>query len=447
MARACGASGPRAPLSCAVMQRATRRLAALLAVAALAAPAAAARAATPTLGGINVPGLSSGSVPAEADHEIALAHSLHAKIIRVDLPWAVLEPTGPTLDPHALAFTDRLVADAAAAGIKVSVTVASTPCWASSAPAALVSSCRAGHSEAASSWPPSNPATYGALLGALASRYGSGLAAIEVWNEPDQSNEDYWAGPNKAVNYARLLRAAYPAVKAADPSLPVLGGSIVGANGAFLRALYAAGIKGYYDGLSVHFYTLTLAALRYTREIQLANGDTKPMWLDEFGWTSCWPHAQIQQEQGCVSAAVQAQDLRNAIREMSHAPYLAAAIVYKMQDSHGEEFGAFTTTAALKPSFGALTEAFQQPLGAYSGASVRLQRRGSHLLANGTGPVGDYMALEAFRGKALRYRVLFTLDRFNRYSISLPSVLGTHGLRVRVFQYWAGRARAATARV
>ena len=43
----------------------------------------------------------------------------------------------------------------------------------------------------------------------------------------------------------------------------------------------------------------------------------------------------------------------------------------------------------------------------------------------------------------LRYRALFTLDRFNRYSIALPSVLGTHGLRVRVFQYWSGLGKAA----
>ena len=51
------------------------------------------------------------------------------------------------------------------------------------------------------------------------------------------------------------------------------------------------------------------------------------------------------------------------------------------------------------------------------------------------------MELEAFQGSALRYRALFTLDRFNRYSLTLPAALGTHGLRVRVFQYWAGAPR------
>jgi len=57
--------------------------------------------------------------------------------------------------------------------------------------------------------------------------------------------------------------------------------------------------------------------------------------------------------------------------------------------------------------------------------------------------VGDYMGLQAFQGGTLRYKALFTLNRFNRYTLTLPRVLGTHGLRVRVFQYWAGLGSAA----
>jgi len=47
----------------------------------------------------------------------------------------------------------------------------------------------------------------------------------------------------------------------------------------------------------------------------------------------------------------------------------------------------------------------------------------------------------------LRYRALFVLDRFDRYSVSLPAVLGTRGLTVRVFQFWTGPARAAQRRI
>src|SRR5277367_3919838 len=236
------------------MDRAIRRLAALLAVAATVLPAATAHASSGFLGGVNVPGLGSSSVPAEADQEIAQAKQLHARLVRVDFLWSELEPSGPVLDPHALAYTDRLVTDAETAHIKIVATVASTPCWASSAPAAVLQGCASGFGDGAGSWPPSDDSSYAAVLAALAQRYGSRLTAIEVWNEPDQANEDYFAGPEKAVKYARLLRAAYPAVKAVAPGITVLGGSLVGSNGNFLKALYAAGIKGYYDGLSVHYY-------------------------------------------------------------------------------------------------------------------------------------------------------------------------------------------------
>ncbi len=66
-----------------------------------------------------------------------------------------------------------------------------------------------------------------------------------------------------------------------------------------------------------------------------------------------------------------------------------------------------------------------------------------HVVATGSGAVGDYMRMEIFRGGVLRYHAFFTLDRFNRYSIALPSVLGTRGLQVSVYQYWAGPASAA----
>ena len=75
--------------------------------------------------------------------------------------------------------------------------------------------------------------------------------------------------------------------------------------------------------------------------------------------------------------------------------------------------------------------------------TLSLSRRGGRLVASGSGPVGDYMELEAFQGSLLRYRALFVLNRFNHYSIVLPTVLGTSGLRVRAYQYWAGPGRDA----
>jgi hypothetical protein len=399
---------------------------------------------TAPLGGVNIVGLSFTSVPAQADRAIAQARALHAKVVRTEVPWSVLEPLGPgQINARALAFTDRLVSDAAAAGIRVIMMAESSPCWASSAPEPLLQACTPGRSSKANPWPPTSPGPYATFVAFLAQRYGSRLAAIEIWNEPDQANEAYFAGPEKARRYATILRTSYPAIKQADPSLPVLAGSLVGANGLFLRALYGAGIKGYYDGLSVHFYTLTLAALRAIHEVQLANGDTKPLWLNEFGWSSCWPRQKTQQEQACVTPQTQATNITNLFRSLADTPYVAAEVVYSLQGTLAEDFGLLSENGARKPAFTALLRVLASPFGPVSPVILNLRRRGGRVVASGTGPVGDFMALEAFQGSLLRYKVLFTLDRFNRYSIVLPRALGSSGLQIHVYQYWGGVNSAA----
>jgi hypothetical protein len=418
--------------------------AAALALAVSPASGAAASGSSSTLlAGVNIGAIGYAPVLADADREIAAAAALHARVVRVEAPWAAFEPQDAEhVNPRAQAYADRLVADAAAAGIKLIMTAESTPCWASSAPRSLLGACVPTRATKANAWPPRQAAPYAAFVAYLASRYGPHLAAIEIWNEPDQANEDYFAGPHKPQRYATLLRAAYPAIKQVDPGLTVLGGSLVGSNGAFLRALYAAGIKGYYDALAVHFYNLTLASLRSIHEAQLAGGDTTPVWLDEFGWSSCWPR-RIEQEQACVTAQTQAANLTETIRALARAPYVAAAVVYKLQDSSAENFGLLSASGARKPAFGALARLLGSAAGTAGRVTLQLRSRRSNVIASGSGPVGDFMLLEAFQGSVLRYRAVFTLDRFNRYSITLPSALGTSGLRVRVYQYWTGPGSAA----
>jgi hypothetical protein len=402
----------------------------------------------PPLGGVNLPGLDSDTTAAKIDRELAQARALHARLVRVEIPWSLLEPRAQgQLDGAALALTDHLMEQASADGMRVVALAERTPCWASSAPPALLSACVPERIGKANAWPPSDPSAYASFTAFLAQRYGAKLAAIEIWNEPDQSNEDYFAGPEKVRHYAAVLRAAYSAIKRADPSVPVLGASIVGSNGAFLKALYAAGIKGYYDGLSVHYYNLVLASLRAIHQVQLANGDSKPVWLNEFGWSSCWPRWRIQQEQGCVTRRAQAANLADTFRSLARTPWVAAEVVYELQGTRAEDFGVFSETGARKLSFYSLRSVLVSPFGKPSPVTVHLSRRRGRLLASGSGPVGDYMQLEVLRSHTPLYRALFTLNRFNRYSIPLPRALGTGRLRVTVFQYWMGTARAASARL
>jgi hypothetical protein len=121
--------------------------------------------------------------------------------------------------------------------------------------------------------------------------------------------------------------------------------------------------------------------------------------------------------------------------------------MYELQGSRREDFGVLSETGAHKLSFAALRSVFVSPFGKPSPVTVRLSRRNGRIVASGSGPVGDYMQLEAFSGKRAVYRSLFTLNRFNSYSIALPAVLGTRKLSVHVFQYWQGVARAASASI
>ena len=149
---------------------------------------------------------------------------------------------------------------------------------------------RAGR-DAANAWPPTESRRTTPRSSPISrSATARGLAAIEIWNEPDQANEAYFAGPDKAAalcgDPARRISRHQARRPAACRARRLARGL---QRASFLRALYAAGIKGYYDALAVHFYNLTLGSLRSIHEVQLANGDTTPLWLDEFGWSSCWP--------------------------------------------------------------------------------------------------------------------------------------------------------------
>jgi hypothetical protein len=423
------------------MRRLLSLAATLLAVTALASAGASAAGAAP-LGGLTVgfvPGQPAGSVAFGLD----TAKAVHARLVRAEADWASLEPVAAgQADPAYLGQLDDLFAGVRSRGLKAVLVVQGSPCWASSAPADVLSRCGPGddfREQEAHAYPPSDPERYGEVVAFLAKRYASALAAIEVWNEPDHRSEDYFKGPDKPERYAELLKAAYPRVKAAAPSVAVLAGSLVGADGAFLEALYAAGIKGSYDGLAVHYYDLVLASLRSIRQVQRAAGDTKPVWLTEFGWTSCYPAHKTQAGHACVTSAVEGTNLADAFRALRATSWVKAAIVYHQQDTSQYAFGILDRQGRRKPAFAALGAVLRRT-GPPRAVQLRLGRRGSTVVASGSGPAGDDYELDVFRGGRLRYKAVLRLTRANTFSVRLPAQLGTGGLTVRVWQYWTKRS-------
>jgi hypothetical protein len=335
----------------------------LLAVCAMLLAAAEPANARPELRGMQLHSLWWGATDAEMDRELDLAAGAHSTVVRVDVAWGSIEPDAKgELAANYTAEIDRFVAGAQARGMKVIATLWGSPCWASTAPDSLKQGCAAGWwGRGVAAYPPANPADYADAARWMTGRYGTALAALEIWNEPNgwAGNTPFWHADDPAGAYAALVRAAYPAAKAGNPAVPVLAGALAGSDTNFLQALYADGIMGSYDGLSSHPYADPgFARLSALHAAQLAAGDGTPVWATEFGYpTGAGPEWH-------VSEADQASNLLRDFADIDTLPWVAAALIYDVRDDG-------TDPADMEDNFGLVHRDFS-PKAGYEAASLGL---------------------------------------------------------------------------
>ncbi|HEV2123573.1 MAG TPA: cellulase family glycosylhydrolase, partial [Chloroflexota bacterium] len=226
--------------------------------------------------------------------------------IAQQIRWADVEP-----DKGAPNFSevDRMVDAAMLAGVNVLFSVVSSPSWA--------------RADGRTNGPPDNPADFAVFVGTLAERYKGQVRAYEVWNEQNLSIE-WGGGPIDAGRYVELLKAAYPAIKAADPQAIVLSGGLTPTGvdhpaiavddmryleqmyqyeGGILRQVsdaigaHAGGFNNppEADPVAVNapfkndssFY---FRRIEHLRDVMVRHGDAgKKMWLTEFGWSTANP--------------------------------------------------------------------------------------------------------------------------------------------------------------
>jgi hypothetical protein len=363
----------------------------VLALAALVAPAAGAQ---PHYRGFALHSLWFDSGAADMERELDLVKRAGGNVVRLDVGWSTLESGGKgAYSEWYVDKLDRFVAGARARGIKVIAGLVSTPCWASSAPGSLKQGCAgAWWDRGVAQYPPVDAADYGDAARFITARYGDALAALEVWNEPNLDR--FLAGSDKASAYAALVKAAYPAAKAGNPDVPVVAGALASADRPFLDSLYAHGIRGHYDALSIHPYNewrdpadrwkarwrqyTFLPGIEWIRAGQLAAGDTRPLWLTEFGWSTCRGHGW------CVSRQQQAAYTVGALRLLDGIDYVQAASLYQLRDKgtvRGDlesNWGLVTRDYREKPAFAAVRAALAGARGGPPAArGVRRLRRGA----------------------------------------------------------------------
>jgi hypothetical protein len=234
---------------------------------------------------------------------------------RFEIAWDLVEPQRGQYDFAAI---DRKVAAAAANGIDMLALVNRSPSWAARTPGSPFS-------------PPRSNADYAAFLRTLIARYGprgSFWAANpalprrpvrnwEIWNEPNLGV--YFAQQPFAKPYARLLNAAYRAVKRADRGARVVMAGMANYSWRDLAKLYRAGIPLHFDVAAVHPFSgrpsNSVKITRLNREVLDRHGDRrKPIWLTELTWSSAKGRKQPVTKDWETTESGQAARLRDAYR-------------------------------------------------------------------------------------------------------------------------------------
>jgi hypothetical protein len=311
---------------------------------------------------------------ADMDRSITLMRDAGVKWIRANINWASIEPNGKgALDAWWLAEIDYAVAKAQAAGIQVLMPIADgVPYWASADPARY-SDGSGNHWN--KYWKPASFQNYADFAKAIVTRYqAKGVHAYEVWNEPNYSR--FWPSGPSAADYTALLKVAYPAIKAADPSSTVLMGGLSRNDYGFLQGMYAAGARPYFDAGAVHPYTNNVdptlcwnasgtatksidafCGIESVRAVMVNNGDSaKNLWLTEFGW------ATASAAPNGVSEAVQADYLTKAFQKLDAYPYVTHAFWYSLRNNYWSNnnqsdveanYGLVRVDFSLKPSYAA----------------------------------------------------------------------------------------------
>jgi hypothetical protein len=293
------------------------------------------------------------------------APALGADWVRVWALWQDLEPAPGHYTAHLVGALNQKIDAIKARGVKVLVVVHRAPQWS------------AGGGGIAAP----DPAPFARFMGGLAQRV-PGADAWELWNEPDSGA--FWAGAPQPAAYAALVRAAYPAIKAAQPDDTVVLGGLVGNNMDFLEQLYAHGAQGSFDAVAVHtdtacltngpdvFYRdergrigrYTFSAYREVHAVMRDHGDgAKPIWMTEIGWNtqsvrrgSCNVGMWAGQKRLGVSRKRQARFLRAAYRCLAADPFVGVAFWFGIQDipriytGHARGFGLYGLSGKPKPA-------------------------------------------------------------------------------------------------
>ncbi len=267
-----------------------------------------------------------------------LQPQLNMPVRRMLMGWNQVQPTAGTWD---WSQSDTVYSALLAEGLKPLIVVQSAPCWANPA-----LSCSTGTLPP----DPAHYAAWGQFMAALAARYPAAIG-IEIWNEENLTGE--WEPYPDPAAYTAVLKTAYQAIKRVNPAMPVVSGGLFvsptsGPDGVgdtqFLSAMYAAGAKGFLDGIGIHPYPIaggwdgspvrvdvptteqTLDSIRAVRDA--AGASSTPLWITEIGVAT----QSIPGSAPAASELQQAEDLLMMLTEARADGDVRVALIHRLVD-------------------------------------------------------------------------------------------------------------------
>jgi polysaccharide biosynthesis protein PslG len=239
------------------------------------------------------------------------AQDLGVGWIKQQFPWAEIEyrldPDNPFWDvknnQNAWTKFDDIVQRAQRHNLRIIARIDSAPAWS-----------HPGNPDPKA--PPSDRYMdeFGHFVETFVTRYRGGVAAIQVWNEPNLKGEWATGRPVDAAEYTEMLKVAYEAAKRANPDIIVLAAPLATNNESlayagnlneidYLQGMYDANAGEYFDAMAANAYgtsfppedepsrqKLNFRRVELLREVMEKNGDAdKSVWFNEYGWNASPP--------------------------------------------------------------------------------------------------------------------------------------------------------------
>jgi len=197
-----------------------------------------------------------------------------------------------------------------------------------------------------------HPEEWRKYVRATVERYHDRIKHWVIWNEQDGG---FWKPKPDASQYVPLLKIAYEEIKAIDPSSQVIVGGLTNWNAGYLKEMYAAGAKGYFDIMACHRYGWGMDGSpqveRVMADLRQVMADNQqqdiPLWILECGTPTHSAALPKQQPEFVLDAIRYA--MQKLGKPLTGTPKIALAVSPRNEVSEAETTRSWLPGVTIHP--------------------------------------------------------------------------------------------------